>query len=271
MKKFLFTLFALACALTSYAMENGDTVRVTTLEDIIAQESKNTTDVSYNQHLRKIWGKTNYFNISYNKTTLSSDELPLGGASVGSNEFKNKFGMGLQWGKTFNFNKKAIGDVLFCGLDVTWMDLNFNQYDRADSITKGYGEETGLAIKVMPWHNKKMTLDYGISVGPSLTLYPFTLLHSNAADNIRLHGYFHLGYKGEVFIIKEVGDDTQTAWGHGLFTAFGASLTFNAIGLGVEVRNDNNINVKHVDTKEFGDLKMKFKEKTTRIYLQVRF
>ena len=37
------------------------------------------------------------------------------------------------------------------------------------------------------------------------------------------------------------------------------------------MRNDNNINVKHVDKKEFGDQKMKFKEKITRIYLQFRF
>lgn len=271
MKKLLFSLFTLACVLTGNAMESGDTVRVTTLNDIIAQESKNSTDVAYDQHLRKIWGKTNYFNISYDKTTLSSDELPLGGATLGSNEFKNKFGMGIQWGKTFKLHKKPLGNLLFFGIDFTWMDVNFNQYDKADKITPGYSDDTSFAIKTMPWHNKKTTLDYGISVGPSFTLYPFTPLHSNATDNIRFHGYFHLGYKGEAFFIKEVGDGTQHAWGHGLFTAFGASLTFNAIGLGVEMRNDNNINVKHVDKKEFGDQKMKFKEKITRIYLQFRF
>ena len=268
MKNFLLSLFTLACVLTGYAMENSDNPQ--TLNDIINQESKNKTDVSYDQHMRRIWGKTTYLNISYNKTTLSSDELPLGGATVGSNEFKNKFGMGIQWGKTFNLHKQALGNAVFFGLDFTWLDLNFNQYDKADNITPGYGETTGLEIKSMPWHNKKTTVDYGLSVGPSFTLYPFTSLHSNATDNIRLHGYFHLGYQGEAFIIKEVGNESQYAWGHGLFTSFGASLTFNAIGLGVEMRNDN-INVKHVDKDEFGAQKMKFKEKTTRVYLQFRF
>lgn len=271
MKNLLFSLFTLACVLTTYAMENGDTTRVTTLNDIIAQETKNKTNVTYERHLRNIWGKTGFFNISYDKTTLSSDELPIGGALVGSNEFKNKFGIGIQWGKTFNFHKKALGDVLFLGLDGTWMDLNFNQYDKADKITPGFDDAASYVIKSMPWHNKKMTLDYGMSIGPSITLYPFTPLKSNTADCIRFNGYFHLGYKGEVFIIKDVVDNEQkAAWGHGLFTALGGSLTFNSIGLGVEMRNDN-INVKHVDTKEYGDQKIKFKEKTTRIYLQFRF
>lgn len=269
MKNFLFSLFTLTCVLTCYAMDNGDAPQ--TLNDIIAQDSKNKTDVSYDQHMRKIWGKTNYINISYNKTTLSSDELPLGGTTVGSNEFKNKLGMGIQWGKTFNLHKKALGNALILGLDFTWLDLNFNQYDKADAITPGFGDATSFEIKPMPWHNKKTTVDYGLSFGPSLTLYPFTPLHSNAADNIRLQGYFHLGYKAEAFIIKDVGDESQYAWGHGLFTAIGANLTFNAIGLGVELRNDNNINVKHIDKNEFSGQKMKFKEKATRIYLQIRF
>ena len=150
MKKLLFSLFTLACVLTGNAMESGDTVRVTTLNDIIAQESKNSTDVAYDQHLRKIWGKTNYFNISYDKTTLSSDELPLGGATLGSNEFKNKFGMGIQWGKTFKLHKKPLGNLLFFGIDFTWMDVNFNQYDKADKITPGYSDDTSFAIKTMP-------------------------------------------------------------------------------------------------------------------------
>lgn len=269
MKKILFSLFTLACVLTGNAMDSADTTRVTTLNDIINQESKNKINVSYDQHLRNIFGKTDFFNISYNKTELSSDEFPIGAALTGHNEFKNKFGVGIQWGKTFNLNKKALGDVMFVGIDATWMDLNFNQYDKGD-ITPGFGEETGVLIKPMPWHNKKTTLDYGISVGPSITLYPFIPLHSNTADHIRLNGYFHLGYKGEVFFINEVAEKTQHAWGHGLFTAFGGSLTFNFIGVGIEVRNDN-INVKHVDKKEYGEQKMKFKEKVTRFYLQFRF
>lgn len=267
MKKILFSLFAVACSLASYAMDSNDTTRVTTLNDIIAQESKSKTDVKYDQHLRKVWGKNTFFNISYNKTKLSSDEFPIGGGQGAPNEFKNDLGVGIQWGQTFNFHKKAIGNVLFIGLDYTWMDVNFNKY-KQDSITRGFNP--GYETQVMPWHNEKLSLDYGMSIGPSLTLYPFTPMHKNAADNIRLQGYFHVGYKAMGYMIKMDKDDNQYAWGHGLYTAFGGNITFNAIGFGVEVRNDNNINVKHVE-KEYGDQKMKFKEKTTRLYIQFRF
>ncbi len=269
MKKFLLSLCTLACVLTGNAMDSSDTTRVTTLNDIIAQESKSKTDVKYDQHLRKVWGKNTFFNISYNKTKLSSDQFPIGGGRGAANEFKNNLGVGIQWGQTFNFHKKALGNVVFFGLDYTWMDVNFNQYKKADLPTPGYS--TDYETYVMPWHNKKMSIDYGMSVGPSLTLYPFTPLHKNAADNIRLQGYFHVGYKAMGYIIKDSSDKNQFAWGHGLYTAFGANLTFNAIGFGFEMRNDNNINVKHVKKEYDNKTKMKFKEKVTRLYIQFRF
>ena len=265
MKKFLFSLFTFACVLTGNAMESGDTTRVTTLNDIIAQESKSKTDVKYDQHLRKVWGKNTFFNISYNKTELSSDEFPTADNANGfHNEFKCDLGVGIQWGQTFNFHKKALGNVVFIGLDYIWMDLNFNQY-KEDSVPMAFKDSN---YGLMPWHKKKMSIDYGMSIGPSLTFYPFTPLHKNASDNIRLQGYFHVGYKATGFMIKD--DENQFAWGHGLYTTYGANLTFNAIGFGIDIRNDDNINVKHVK-KEFGDKKMKFKEKTTRFYIQFRF
>lgn len=271
MKKLLFSLFTFACVLTGNAMESGDTTRVTTLNDIIAQESRTKTDVKYDQHMRNIWSKNTFFNISYNKTKLSSDEFPtisLDGHGF-HNEFKCDWGVGLQWGQTFNFHKKALGNVVFIGLDYTWMDMNFNQY-KASVQPMEYLSGDGYVTNPMPWHNKKMTIDYGMSVGPSLTLYPFTPMHKNAADNIRLQGYFHVGYKAAGFLIKDSSKKNQFAWGHGLYTAFGGNLTFNAIGIGFEARNDNNISVKHAKS-DFGGNKMKFKEKTTRIYIQFRF
>ena len=257
----------MAYVLTGNAIDSGDTTRVTTLNDIIAQESKTKTDVKYDQHLRKVWGKNTFFNISYNKTELSSEEFPLGGGLMAPNEFKSDFGVGLQWGQTFNFHKKALGNVVFFGLDYTWMDLNFNKYKEGKPAA-GWGAET-YQNPPMPWHNEKMSVDYGMSIGPSITLYPFAPMRKNAADNVRLQGYFHVGYKAEGFLIK-MEKDNELAWGHGLFTAFGANLTFNSIGLGFEMRNDNNINVKHVE-KKYGTEKMKFKEKITRLYIQFRF
>ena len=269
MKKLLLSLFAITC-LFSYATEMGDTTKVMSLEDIIAMETQSKSDYDNITHLRKVWGHTTYLNISLNKTKLSSDEFPST-TGVFSNEFKNDIGVGLQWGHTYNLHKKPIGSVLFFGLDFTWMDFNFNKYKK-DSIPALYtpGERT----RNLPWHNEKMTLNYAMSIGPSLTLYPFTPLNSKAADKIRLNFYFHVGYGAEGALIKKVngGADVsdEWAWAHGLNTAFGGSLTWDFIGVGYEFRNDGSMKYKAIDSL-FDTGKMKAKTKTSRVFLQFRF
>lgn len=273
MKKIFISLFALLGVLSATATEANDTTAMTTLSDIIAMESQSQINNDNSSRLRSLWGKNTYLNISYNTTKLSSKEFPTAVSPFKlENEFKNKFGVGLQWGQTFNFHKKPLGNVLFLGLDYTWMDLNFNQYD-ADSVPKQY--EMGDGQLNMPWHQKKMTLNYGMSVGPSLTLYPFIPTHNARAEKVRLQFYFHVGYSVGGAFIKDVMDKSgdkknRIAWGHGLYTSYGANLTWNFIGLGFEWRNDNSINYKCVN-KEFGTEKMKAKEKTSRVYLQFRF
>ncbi len=271
MKKIFISLFALLGVLSATATEANDTTAMTTLSDIIAMESQSQINNDNSSRLRSLWGKNTYLNISYNTTKLSSKEFPSQKGKF-ENEFKNKFGVGLQWGQTYNFHKKPLGKVLFLGLDYTWMDLNFNQYD-ADSVPKQY--EMGDGQLSMPWHQKKITLNYGMSVGPSLTLYPFIPTQNARAEKVRLQFYFHVGYSVGGAFIKDVMDKSgdkknRIAWGHGLYTSYGANLTWNFIGLGYEWRNDNSINYKCVN-KEFGTGKMKAKEKTSRVYLQFRF
>ena len=241
MKKVLFLILAITGAITSYAQDAvpvaDDTTRVLSLNEIIAMETQSKADYDTNTRLRNIWGHDTYLNISYNKTKLSSDEFPSS-KGVFSSEYDNDLGVGLQWGHSYSFHKKPIGSVLFIGLDFTWMDINFNKYKAAAVDTVKY--QSNGRIMSMPWHNEKMTLGYAMSIGPSLTLYPFTPLHSKGADKIRLH------------------------------TAFGGSLTWDHIGLGYEIRNDGNLTYQNIDS-EYDTGKMKAKEKTSRLYLQFRF
>lgn len=272
MKKIIISLFALFGVLSATATEANDTTTMTTLSDIIAMESQSTINNDNTSRLRSLWSKNTYFNISYNTTKLSSKEFPSQKGAF-EKEYKNTLGVGLQWGQTFNFHKKPLGNVVFIGLDYTWMDLNFNQYDATDTVPSLY--ERGDQVLYMPWHNKKMSLDYGMSVGPSLTFYPFVPTHNAGAEKVRLQFYFHVGYSVGGTIIKDVVDKngdkkSKVAWGHGLFTSYGANLTWNFIGLGYEWRNDNSLNYKNVN-KEFDTGKMKLKEKTSRVYLQFRF
>lgn len=251
---------------------NPDTTRVMSLEEIIAQESMSKYEKDNADRRNSIWGKNTYLNLAYSLShKMSSDEFPSK-SSLLSAEYEPKFGVALQWGHTFNFHKKPIGNVLFIGLDYTWMDAEFNQFDQ-EAAPAGY--EVGEQVRCLPWHNKKMTISYGMNIGPSLTFYPFTSLNKSGADNIRLQLYFHVGYNAELAWIKEAiidGGEYKDGYaiGHGLYTAFGGNLSWNFIGVGYEIRNDNKLKFKATDDKyKTGTLEMK--EETSRVYLQFRF
>lgn len=267
-KLILFKLFVIAYAASCCATEFGDTTNVS-LSEIIAKETLDKTDYENVNLQRDIWSHTTFLNISYNKTKFSSDEFPSTLHKL-SHEYKNDIGIGLQMGHTYNLHKKPIGSVMFVGLDFTWMDINFNKYKADTEMDFTPGEQ----IKNLPWHNEKMTLGYAMSIGPSLTLYPFATLHSKGADKIRLHFYFHVGYGAEGALIKDVSANSaikdQWAWAHGLHTAFGGNITWDHIGIGYEFRNDGSLKYKPIDN-DFGTNKIKVKEKAGRLYLQFRF
>ena len=160
MKRIVLSVITIACVLAGYAVEtNGSEMAydatasadttVMTLEQIIAQESKSKHDYDYAKSLNSVWGKNTFLNLIYNAPhKMKSDEFPST-AGVFSREYKPKWGVGLEWGHTFNFHRKPIGSVLFIGLDYTWMDLNFNKFDGEDIPDFSYGVE----VHNMPWHN----------------------------------------------------------------------------------------------------------------------
>ena len=275
MKRFSLLVLALSCLMAANAVESEVPVdqaspqismrSVTPKQDLSSDEDDDT------YRMEKIWGKNTYLNISYNNTELSSKEFPSATGPF-PNKFKKDIGVGLQMGQTFNFHKKPLGQVLYIGLDYTWIDFNFNKYkstaepsDFADADKKPFP---------LPWHNSKMTFDYGMSLGPALTLYPLSSLHHDGTDKIRFHLYFHVGYSVAGALI-DMDDYKQKAtkefaFGHGLFTSFGATFTWNFVGFGFDVRNDGNI--KYKATNSLHDTgKMKAKQKTTRFYIQFRF
>ncbi len=285
MKKLLFSIYALFIVCAGYAqddylpeeIEEMDSTEVTSLEDIINSQNILKQKTDNDSHYSTIWGRNTFFNISYNTTTLSSKELPSASGEY-TGEYNNKLGLGLQWGHTYNFHKKPIGDVLFIGLDYSWLDLNVNLYDQED---KPLSYEIGDSDPYnMPWFNKKWAADYGMSLGPSLTLYPFTSLRKSGTDNIRLQVYYHVGYSLGLTFISDVEtpkktassskESTEIAWGHGLFTSFGFNLTWKFVGLGYEARRGSNYQFKNFNS-DFDTDATEFKQTTNRIYIQFRF
>jgi opacity protein-like surface antigen len=285
MKKILFSVIAAVCCFAGQATEgigqyygtapqtaSKDSTSVMSLDQIIAQESKSKLDKEYDQSLFSTWGKNTYLNLIYNTNhKMSSEEFPSTTGAF-SREYEPKFGVGLEWGHTFNFHKRPVGSVVFFGLDFTWMDLDFNKFE-ASTVPVEY--TLGEGVHNMPWHNEKMTIGYGMNLGPSLTFYPFTPLRSKGANKVRLQFYFHVGYCAQAAIIKDGirnGKETKNGFGigHGLYTSYGANLSWDFIGVGYEFRNDNKLKYKVTDsTYDTGTLEMK--EKTGRLYLQFRF
>ena len=282
MKRILFMIIAFMTMTTAMATEpqtsysnvqERDTVidfdvnpyeRSDELQKIIEEQNKR-------ERLQKIWSKRTFLNISKNSTKLSSKEFP---SALGSfeNEYKTDLGVGLQWGQTFDFHKDALGQVVFIGLDYSWLDLNFNSYKATDVPSEYQDDEKHDKL---PWHNRKFTLDYGMSLGPSLTFYPFSSLNGSGANKIRFQLYFHVGYSMSGAMIKDVYKNstetsTQFAFGHGLFTSVGFNLSWDFGGIGYEVRNDSNIKYKPTE-KKYGDEALKFKQNTPRLYIQFRF
>ena len=283
MKKTALFLFCLNLTIQGMAQDNvktakADTTVIPSLSEIIETESKLSSKKANEDHYRKVWNKTKFFNISYNNTKLSSEEFPTADG-VYSNEFKNNFGVGIHTGNTYNFHKNPIGSVLFIGLDYLPLDLNFNMYDAVE--TPASFQPSTETPRPLPWHNKKMTLDYSMSLGPALTLYPFTPIGNTDTDKIRLHLYFRVGYSVGAAMISDVEeidrynrkkDETSNefAWGNGLYTSFGFNLTWNFIGFGFESRKCNKFTFRPIgDSYKTGDFDTEWS--VNRLYIQFRY
>lgn len=309
MKKKLLLLLVLMnlMALGSYAQISNEPIilseeeaeDIDSLSYLVETMNRHGNSIALDAKRAASWKRKGFFRVAYTNTTMEPTDLPdylMSGGNVcmdgmnsepGLYDFKNKVGVSLMWGRSYSLHKKPIANIVRVALDFTWVDLNWNQHNtfyakdgkKYDSEKK-FGvpnDENGVdSCYITPWGLAKNEINYGMSIGPSVTVAPFGSMNTEAR-NIHIQGYFHVGYSGSVILFKndknfDIGNDSGFVgqWGHGLNTCWGINLSWKAIGIGYEHRSGK-FSYKSFDTDNYGNNSTKFKYKNSRIYLTYNF
>lgn len=337
MKFKLLTLSTCLFSMTAFAQtENGtgieddidwqeDTTEIVTINDIIRDEMAVAAQKYNDNHIEDVWGRRSYLNLSYNSATLKADQTINTGVNNGVvDEFKSDWGFSMTWGRSYRLHKPAISNIVQFNMDYTWTDLSINHFKAVGDgkniydSRKKYNSNTGNIVPVakdgsvntgtlefrdakfyLPWNVEKYEVSYGMSIGPSVTVAPFTALSNKDLHYLKFNMYFHIGYQASLIAMKYnadadvnqpslgtnnpdladnyykelhegMKDESKHSWGHGLTTTFGLNLSWKFIGLGYEHYAGS---VKYVPlvTSEFGDNKYKIKKSYSRVFIQFRF
>jgi len=274
-----------------------DTTEVTTINDIIRMQQDVTNKKFAESHYRDVWSRKGYFNISYNSTTLTPDQsIPTG---VGGNvvpEFKSDWGVSLNIGRSYALHKSPIANMLQFNFDFSYIDLNVNHFKHEGDGKNLYDSREvlpGTTDKFFtPWNLEKYDFNYGMSVGPSISIAPFTSTNVSGLHHIKLNAFFHVGYHVSLLYMlndeeadmnqgddptdpiaveryEKMKDNLKLDLGHGLITSFGFSVTWKFIGLGYEHRSGS-LEYKSLSKNDFSNEKYKFKSSTNRVFIQFR-
>lgn len=271
-----------------------DSTDITTIQDIIKVQQQVTNRNVTEQHFADVWGRRGYFNFSYNTTKLSpKGNYPNGLDNGPVGELKSNWGASIQYGRSYRLHKKPISNVALFNIDYTGIDLNVNHFEAIGNGTYKYNSsikhtetEDGKASEYynLPWNMEKYEVNYGMTLGPSLTLAPFNLLSGNGLHYIKFNVFYHIGYNISMIYSpndkkldeNQSGEDFQAmesnlkmAWGHGMMQSFGFNISWKAIGIGFEHRSST-IKYKAMNTKDFGKNEYEFSSATNRISLQIR-
>lgn len=274
MKKLILALVAACCTagmLRAQEVVPADTPEaqpvVATVESQPVVEEKAETP----KEPKEFKGRRKYFNIGYAWQKLDAVDFP--------SEVESEWAAFITWGKTFYLHKKPIANMLKIGLDFTWTDVTYAQYDY--DYWAEYSSESAP-----PYVEEEATMhriDYGMHLGPSVTVNPVSALCVN--------GYFRYAPTFAMSMTK-TGDSWDMGYGYASLFVTGAAVSYKAISLGIEYRFGNTkMNVLSLDPDDLaiegvedvtnvGDAmkeifssteKTKYKLKDLRLYISFRF
>lgn len=190
-----------------------DTAKVISIADIMKMQQDVSSLGRKQTHFAEVWGYRTFLNLSYCNNKLTPKEaISLGVGQENVPEFKSNWGVSLKWGNNYRLHKKAIANMVSINLDFTWTDLNVshykvesdeknNLYDSNNTYPWTKGEET-KDYHYLPWKLEKYDFNYSISLGPSVTVAPFTTLNARALHYIKFNVYYHIGYNASLMLMK---------------------------------------------------------------------
>ena len=275
-------------------IDKDEAYDIDSLSMIVETMNKRGSDKSMEEALKNSWKRKTFFRLSY--TTSKFEALAknnkkwgqyaskLDGVYEGEDKYhyESDYGVSLLWGRSFSLHKTPIAKNVVIALDYTWIDLNWNKYkvfyddNNTFDSSKTWADEKGESHNFLPWGAGKNEINYGMSLGPSVTVAPFGFMDNSARD-LHLQGYFHIGYSiSTIFInldedlnVKNESFKLLGNWGHGLTRSWGINLSWKAIGVGFEKRT---VPFSYSPVgDDYGNRKTKFDLHNTRWYLSFNF
>ena len=304
---------SMACACTAQAQDinsipnldlEEDSTGVASVSDIVKMQQEVLSNKQAGKHFQNVWKRRSFFNMSWTESKMKCEDKTIG-------EFKSDWGVTLQSGTNYRLHKKPIAKMINIALDYSWLNLNVNHikagepavtedgkkylYDSTDRNVVP-GGESGKTDEyyVYPWKLEKYEANYGMTLGPSITIAPFVPLGVKQLDYLKIQAYYHIGYAASFLYTlnkeefdknqptNQTADNRQAAedyktmennlklqWGHGMTSTFGFNIFWKRVGIGYE-HTTGTFKYKNFNTKDFGRDKTKFTNEYSRIYLTIR-
>lgn len=182
---------------------------------------KNANLENYYKKQDRIWGRKKYFNIGYNIMHLSNDAE---GARL-----TNKTGGSITIGRTFYLHKAPILGIIKFGIDWSFLDINFSQYNyeylSGDGYSQSdydYGYDNDYGYESDSYLIYKSEI--GMQIGPSMTINPVDFLKIN------------IYYRYSPCYSMVIDDGFVFNGSYGSYMNIGAAVSYKVISIGYEKR-----------------------------------
>jgi opacity protein-like surface antigen len=146
-----------------------------------------------------------FFNLNYSSQTVTF-------GNAGTESPASDLGFGFATGRSYILHKKPIARMLRIGIDATWFDLN-------------YGNWNQKTLDKKLWMHK---VDIGMGVGLGV--------HVNPISRLGVHAYFRYNPTFSAVIQNMMLGEVEFDGGYASYFTTGGAISWGVISLGVEAR-----------------------------------